>query len=93
MPCSAAHSRKNIYALFNSSQSAATGSFSFSRYRYRLIVLDYWVVKHFVFVYFFEVNRQKKIAKDCIFKFQLTAQESKLYAGQNGNLPVAYPTT
>ena len=32
---------------------AATGSFPFSRYRYRLIVLDYGVVKHFVFVYFF----------------------------------------
>ena len=32
---------------------AATGSFPFSRYRYRLIVSDYWVAKHFVFVYFF----------------------------------------
>ena len=31
---------------------AAIGSFPFSRYRYRLIVLDYLVVKHFVFVYF-----------------------------------------
>ena len=56
MPRSAAHSRKKIYALCNSSQPAATATccgreFSIFQVQVQANSLDYWVVKHFVFVY------------------------------------------
>ena len=57
---------------------AATGSFPFSRYRYRLIVLDYWVVKRFVLVHFFLGKQSGKNSK--IFYFDILVGGMKIQA-------------
>ena len=71
-PLSRTQPKKN-YALFNSSQLAATatGSFLFFGYRYRLIVLDYWVVKPFVFGYFFLGKQSEENGKELYYEISV----------------------
>ena len=76
MPRSAAHNRKKIYALFNSSQPATTATCcdrEYSIFQVQVLANSFRLLgrETLCLCIFFLGKQAEKITKDCILKFRL----------------------